>query len=274
MDVESMKHSIREAPPHPFLVDAEEIRQLAEYFEGRSAQGVLKWAIDRFQERFALVTSFQLAGTVLIDMASRLDREFRVVTIDTGRLPQGTYELIDRLRERYQISVELIMPDPEVVQKMVLQHGVNLFYRDVALRQFCCHVRKVLPLLKVLEGLGAWGAGLCRGQSHTRRHIRKVELDHEHGGIIKINPLADWSQRDLWIYTRNHDVPYHSLYDQGYTTIGCSPCTRPILEGEDLRSGRWWWEEKGTPKECGMHCSLETGVEDRLVALTELGIRG
>ena len=269
MDVRDMKSSMQAVAAHPQLIGQDEIRQLAEYFEGRPPGDVLDWAMDRFQKRFALVTSFQLAGTVLIDMASRLNREFRVVIIDTGRLPQETYKLIDRVRERYQVSVELVMPDPELVQKMVVQHGVNLFYRDVARRQLCCHVRKVLPLLNVLEGLEAWGAGLRRGQSSTRQHIQKVELDDEHGGIVKINPLADWSQQDLWTYTRSHDVPYHSLYDRGYSSIGCAPCTRPVEDGKGLRSGRWWWEEEGVPKECGMHCSLETGVEDRLVALTD-----
>jgi phosphoadenylyl-sulfate reductase (thioredoxin) len=135
---------------------------------------------------------------------------------------------------------------------------VDLFYREVPLRLLCCQIRKVLPLRRALAHLDAWVTGLRREQWATRSNIRKIELDHDHGGIVKINPLADWTKEEVWEYIQAYAVPSHPLYERGYTSIGCAPCTRPIQPGEDPRAGRWWWE-KGAPKECGMHCAIETG---------------
>ena len=150
---------------------------------------------------------------------------------------------------------------------MVTKHGNNLFYRDVNLRLLCCQVRKVLPLRRALMNFDGWVTGLRRDQWATRSNIRKIEIDHDHGGIVKIAPLADWTEDEVWDYIRANDVPYNALYDKGFPSIGCAPCTRPIKPGEDPRSGRWWWET-GAPKECGMHCSIETGgFEHELAAL-------
>lgn len=143
---------------------------------------------------------------------------------------------------------------------MVRRYGPNLFYRDVQLRLLCCHVRKVQPLCQALATLDAWITGLRREQSPTRTSIRAIELDHEHGGLVKVNPLVNWTEQQVWDYIRTHAVPHHPLYQQGYTSIGCAPCTRPTTAGEDPRAGRWWWET-GIPKECGMHCA---GESDRL----------
>jgi thioredoxin-dependent adenylylsulfate APS reductase len=178
--------------------------------------------------------------------------EVRVFTVDTGRLPPETYEMIDRVREHYGIDIEVYYPDQNELSQMVTQHGANSFYRSVSLRLFCCEIRKVRPLNRVLQGLEAWITGLRSSQSQTRSTLRKVEVDREHGDIIKINPLADWTRQQVWDYIHEYDVPYNRLYDQGYTSIGCAPCTRSVIPGEDERAGRWWWEN-GVPKECGIH---------------------
>ena len=147
------------------------------------------------------------------------------------------------------------------------KHGPNLFYRSVENRLLCCQVRKVLPLQRHLAGLDAWITGLRRDQWATRSDIRKVEIDHDHGAIVKLNPLAEWTEDEVWDYVREHELPYNPLYDKGYTSIGCAPCTRPTQPGEDLRAGRWWWETNA-PKECGIHCAIETGgLEHELRAL-------
>jgi phosphoadenosine phosphosulfate reductase len=152
--------------------------------------------------------------------------------------------------------VEFEFPDREAVEKMVLSGGPNLMYRSVEARLSCCEIRKVEPLKRKLATLDAWVAGLRRDQWKTRKSIAKVELDKDHGGIVKINPVADWSHDDAWDYVRKHEVPYHELFDRGYTSIGCAPCTRPVDPGEDERAGRWWWEQD-TDKECGIHCSVQ-----------------
>jgi phosphoadenosine phosphosulfate reductase len=218
---------------------------------------ILRWAFNCFpSERIAVCTSFQVDGVVVLDMAWRINRHVRVFTIDTGRLPQETYELIDEVRQRYQIEVEVYAPDAADIANLVRRDGPNLFYRSVRLRLACCHVRKVEPLTRVLASLDAWITGLRRDQCNTRARIRPVEMDSEHRGVIKINPLANWSEEQVWAYVRANRVPYHRLYDRGYRSIGCAPCTRPVGAGEAPRAGRWWWET-GAPKECGMHCATE-----------------
>ncbi len=241
------------------LMDDYEAGELSVFFEDKEPEDVLEWAFERFgPERFALVSSFQAEAVVLIDMAWRINDQVRVVTVDTGRLPQETYELIDRVRDEYGIPIEVVVPNSRMTQKMVSRNGVNLFYKSVEMRLLCCHVRKVLPLTGILEELDGWATGLRRGQWATRGNIRKVDIDHDHGGLVKVSPLADWSDDAVWEYIRDNDVPYHALYDKGFTSIGCAPCTRPVEPGQDARSGRWWWEN-GAPKECGMHCPIETG---------------
>ena len=241
------------------LIDELEAGELSVAFEGEEPETLLVWALDRFAPRIALSTAFQIDGVALIDMCYRIDPEIRVFSVDSGRLPQETFELIERLGERYPgLDLELLSPSAEHVQRMVGRHGPNLFYRQVELRLLCCRVRKVLPLTRYLAGLDAWITGLRRDQWASRSDIRKVEIDHDHGGIVKLNPLAEWTEEEVWDYVRANDVPYHPLYDRGYTSIGCAPCTRPTAPGEPARAGRWWWEENA-PKECGIHCAIETG---------------
>ncbi len=229
-----------------------EIAAAAERLEACSAQEVLAWAVATFGDHCAIVTSFQREGMIIIDMALRLDRSVRVLTIDTGRLPAETYEMIDTVRARYGVEVEVITPDSASLEAMQTLHGPNLFRRDRALRRLCCHVRKVEPLERALEGLGAWSTGLRRDGGLARAGIAKVELDEAHGGIVKLNPLADWTRERVAAYTASRDLPEHPLYAEGYTSIGCAPCTRPVSAGEHERAGRWWWEADEL-RECGLH---------------------
>lgn len=235
-------------------ISGAEIERLAREAESWSAQDVLRWTLKTFGNRIALSTSFQAEGMVLLDMAHKINPNVRVFTIDTGRLPQETYELIERVRERYQISIEVYYPNADELSQMVTKHGLNLFYRSVSLRVLCCELRKVKPMQRALTKYDAWITGLRRGQSDTRKAIAKIELDQTHQGKVKVNALADWTEKQVWDYIRDNDVPYNELYDKGYTSIGCAPCTRAIQPGEDPRAGRWWWE-KGIPKECGIHMS-------------------
>lgn len=252
--------SEREPIHEPTLPVVEEeaawVHEAAGRFEHATAQELLAWALDRFHPRMAISAAGGLDGMVLIDMAWRINPEVRVFTLDTGRLPAETYSLFERIRERYGIQVEFEFPDRLEVERLMKQHGPNLMYRSLDLRLECCEVRKVEPLKRKLATLDAWVAGLRREQWRTRRSIAKVELDRDHGGIVKINPLADWTLDRVRDYIDQHDVPYHELFDHGYTSIGCAPCTRAVMPGEPERAGRWWWEQD-TDKECGIHCSVQ-----------------
>lgn len=223
-----------------------------EQLESKTAKQILAWALDRFHPRLALASSFGAEDVVLIDLLAELDPRARVFTLDTGRLPAETYALIDRIRERYGLAIEVYVPRAEILEPLVRERGVNLFYRSVEDRKRCCEARKVEPLGRALAGLDAWITGLRREQSVTRTEVRKVEVDPGHGGILKINPLADWTWDQVWAYIRARGAPYNVLHDRGYPSIGCAPCTRAVAPGEDLRSGRWWWERPET-KECGLH---------------------
>lgn len=241
------------------LLDELDAGELSVRFEGEEPQALLEWALDEFDQGIAISTAFQIDGSVLIDMAYAIDPAVRVFSIDTGRLPEATLQFAETLHERYPgLNLELLEPDPEHVQRLVERKGPDLFRNSVEDRLLCCNVRKVQPLTKQLDGLDAWITGLRRDQWATRTNIRKVEIDHDHGAIVKLNPLAEWTGRQVWGYLRDNEVPVHPLYAKGFTSIGCAPCTRAVEPGEDERAGRWWWETNA-PKECGMHCSIEHG---------------
>jgi thioredoxin-dependent adenylylsulfate APS reductase len=223
--------------------------------ESLPADQLLAWAIERSGRRFAVVTSFQAEGIVVLDLARRLDPGVRVLTLDTGRLPEETYQVIEAVRTGMGLRVEVITPDPADVAAMVAGHGPNLFHKDPALRRLCCHIRKVAPLDRALAGVEAWATGLRRDGGPARAGTPKAEVDGAHGGIVKLNPLADWTRDQVWAYVRSHRLPVNPLYDRGYTSIGCAPCTRPTSPGEDERAGRWWWEAD-TDRECGLHTRL------------------
>jgi phosphoadenosine phosphosulfate reductase len=240
-------------------LDDLEAGELSVDFEGEEPQALIEWGLQRFSPHIAISTAFQIDGVAVLDMAYELDPEIRVFSVDTGRLPAETHDLIRRLRARYpRMQLDLLAPDKVEVARMVSRRGIDLFRRSVDDRLLCCNIRKVRPLTRHLAGLDAWITGLRRDQWASRAEIRKVEIDHDHGAIIKLNPLAEWTEDEVWDYVREREILYHALYDQGYTSIGCAPCTRAVKAGESGRAGRWWWETNA-PKECGMHCAIETG---------------
>ncbi len=221
-------------------------------FEKKTAEEILAWAFKEFHPKITLASSFGAEDVALIDMIVKITPKARVFTLDTGRLPQETYDLMDKIRDKYKIQIETYFPDAAAVEKMVNQKGYNLFYQSIANRKECCGARKVEPLKRALKGLKAWITGLRREQSVTRTGVAKVEIDDTHGGIYKINPLADWTRQEVWDYIKKNGVPYNKLHDKGYLSIGCDPCTRAVKPGEDERAGRWWWE-RPDQKECGIH---------------------
>ncbi|HSP96475.1 MAG TPA: phosphoadenylyl-sulfate reductase [Candidatus Dormibacteraeota bacterium] len=231
---------------------------LSRTFDDKPAEEILRWGLDTFAPRIALSASFgSPEGMVLLDMMHTIDpARTRVFTIDTGRLHQETYDLMDRVRTRYEVEVEVYFPRPEAVQAMVREHGLNLFYDSVELRRKCCGVRKVEPLERALADLDAWIAGLRPEQSVTRGDVRAVEIDEVHGGRIKLNPLVRWTREDVMAYVERNHVPVNRLHDEGYPSVGCVPCTRSIQPGEDERAGRWWWEN-ADQRECGIHVGYE-----------------
>ena len=188
----------------------------------------------------ALASSFGAEDMVLTDLIARHALPIGVFTLDTGRLPGETYALIDRVREHYGLPVDVYYPERRTLEAYVRNNGINAFYRSVELRQGCCAIRKTEPLGRALAGKRAWLTGLRKAQSVTRSEVAIEEVDATHG-IAKFNPLAEWSDTDVWGYIRAHKVPYNPLHDRGYSSIGCAPCTRAIEPGEDIRAGRWWW---------------------------------
>lgn len=221
--------------------------------EEASATDILAWAFETYGSDFAVSTSFQAEGMVIVDMASRLVKNPRVITLDTGRLPGETYQMIETVHDRYGIRVEMVCPDGRELESMLALHGPNLFYRETPRRMLCCEIRKVRPLARKLKELKAWAVGLRRSQNESRANVLKVDRDAQ---PVKLSPLADWTSAQVGDYIRLHDVPRHPLYAQGYSSIGCAPCTRAIEPGEDERAGRWWWEQDAQ-KECGIHFTAD-----------------
>jgi phosphoadenosine phosphosulfate reductase len=242
--------------------------------EHHSAEALLLWAIDTYGQGFAIACSFQKEDLVMVDMAARVlaghahpaagdgvAGRFRLFTLDTGRLHEETYQMMEEVRRRYGIVVETVFPDREEVERMVSAHGPNLFYMSQESRHLCCDTRKTRPLGRKLGELRAWATGLRREQSATRSHVPKVE---EVNGVVKLSPLADWTAAQVEEYTRRNGLPVHPLYARGYASIGCAPCTRAIQPGEDERAGRWWWEQSN--KECGIHFTSDGSVRSGLAA--------
>ena len=198
-----------------------------------------------------LANSLGAEDMVLTDMIARDALDIDIFSLDTNRLPPETYDLMARLELRYGRHLRYYYPRHEAAEAYTRAHGINGFYDSVELRRACCEARKVEPLRRALTGRKAWITGLRSAQSPTRNALPEHEFDATHG-LEKFSPLADWSVREVWAYIRLHDVPYNALHDRFYPSIGCAPCTRAISPGEDLRAGRWWWENADT-KECGLH---------------------
>ena len=217
------------------------------------AREILTYAVENFHPRLALSASFGAPeGMVLLDLMHQIEPTSRVFVLDTGRLPQATYDLIDRVRDRYGKPVEMLFPRFEDVEKITQAHGANLFYESIEKRKLCCQIRKVEPMRRYLAGLDAYVTGLRRDQNVTRTHTPKALIDEAYGGVVKLNPIAGWSQDEVWDYVREHQIPVNRLHKSGYPSVGCDPCSRAIRPGEDIRAGRWWWESQDT-KECGLH---------------------
>jgi len=227
------------------------------------ANRVIESAVREFGTNLAVLTSFQREGMVIVDMVQKFAPAIPILTIDTHRLPPATHDMIRFVEQRYGIAVEHILPDAGEVASMVEAHGRDLFRDSYPQRLLCCQVRKVRPLERRMRGVAAFFAGLRRAQSESRGDIEVVDRSST---PVKISPLADWTAEDVLDYTHEHELPEHPLYGQGYTSIGCDPCTRPVQPGEEERAGRWWWETDEA-KECGLHFSPDGRVERKVDVL-------
>jgi len=233
----------------------EQINQLNK--DLKTPQQVLKWAIDNLYPKLGMASSFGAEDVAVIDMMMKINPKTRIFTLDTGRLNQETYDVMDEIRDKYNINIEVMFPDQNEVEQMVRVNGMNLFYQSMGNRKLCCGIRKVHPLNKMLAKLDGWITGLRNDQTQNRAGSKKIEIDEQHNDMIKINPIIDWSWDQTWDYIKSNNIPYNKLHDKGYPSIGCEPCTRAIKPGEPLRAGRWWWESD-PEKECGLHADHGT----------------
>lgn len=233
-------------------VDKDKIAQLNVKFSSATAEDVLAYFLSTYKGRIALSSSLSYEDQVLTRMIVSTDKEAcRIFTLDTGRLFPETYQLIDATSMTYGVPIEVFSPDYREVQRMVREEGINLFYNSIESRRRCCQIRKLEPLMRAFQGLDVWVCGLRRQQSLTRKDMQVVEWDDMHQ-LIKVNPLIAWTEQQVKDYIHKYHVPYNKLHDHGYPSIGCEPCTRAIKPGEDIRSGRWWWESP-EHRECGLH---------------------
>ncbi|MBS1767782.1 MAG: phosphoadenylyl-sulfate reductase [Acidobacteria bacterium] len=231
-----------------------EVKALNAQFEGSPPEDLLGFASTSFGQALAFACSMGMEDAVLLEMASHLDLKPRVFFLDTGRLHSETYDTLARLQVRYGMRIETYAPDAAALEAFVNARGINAFYESLEDRKACCAIRKVEPLGRALRGAGAWITGLRREQAPTRSGLAPFEVDWEHGGILKVNPLINWTFAEVHAYAISREIPINPLHAIGYPSIGCAPCTRPILEGEDMRAGRWWWESP-EHKECGLHAA-------------------
>jgi phosphoadenosine phosphosulfate reductase len=223
-----------------------------ERFKNSTVYEVLNFFLQDFKGRIAFASSLGAEDQVLTHLIASIDPTAKIFTLDTGRLFPETYDLIDRTNSRYKIKMEIYFPEAKRLEQMVHEKGINLFYESVENRKLCCHIRKIDPLRRALEGTEIWITGLRRDQSQSRNTMALVETDEGNNGILKLNPLIDWTEEMVWNFIREDNIPYNKLHDTGFPSIGCQPCTRAIKPGEDIRAGRWWWEMEGK-KECGLH---------------------
>ncbi len=229
----------------------DKIDELNNRFATASPQEMIGWFISEYHGTVAFSSSFGAEDQVLTAIIADISRDVRFFTLDTGRLFQETYDVMNITEHKYGIRFALFFPDAARVEDMVKNYGINLFYERLEYRRLCCAVRKTEPLKRALIGVHVWITGQRKDQSVTRLGTGKIEWDTVNQ-VIKLNPLADWSNEDVWAYLKAEKIPYNELHDKGYPSIGCQPCTRAILPGEDLRAGRWWWELPEF-KECGLH---------------------
>lgn len=229
----------------------EDISSLNNELKDANPQEIIKNVVDRFNQKIALSSSMGAEDQVLTDMLLKIEPNARIFTLDTGRLFAETYDLIDRTSRKYKKKIEVLFPDYKRVEAMVNTKGINLFYESIQNRKECCHIRKIEPLQRAFAGLDAWICGLRASQAVTRKDIDVIEWD-ANNKLVKVNPLARWTEEQVWEYIHANRVPYNVLHEKGFPSIGCQPCTRVVAKGEDVRAGRWWWENPDT-KECGLH---------------------
>lgn len=233
------------------MKDQIKIQEWNQRFSDNTPEEVLNYFLDEFRGKIALSTSMGLEDQVLTHMVQAINPETNIFTLDTGRLFPETYDLIDRTSKKYNLNINIYFPERDEVELMVAEKGVNLFYDSIENRKQCCGVRKLKPLTRALSNLDVWITGLRKEQSITRNEVNIIEWDGLNN-LLKINPLINWTEQDVWDYIEKFSIPINPLHSKGFASIGCQPCTRAILEGEDIRAGRWWWEDPET-KECGLH---------------------
>ena len=229
----------------------EKVQEINQLLSGKTSTEVLKWFLTEFNGKVAFSTSLGVEDQVITHIIAGIDKSAGIFTLDTGRVFPETYDLMDITAKKYNLTIRVMFPDASKVEEMVNAKGINLFYESIENRKHCCNIRKIEPLKRAFSGLDAWICGLRREQSVTRKDLQLVEWD-EMNGLIKVNPLIDWTEEQVWDFIKLYNVPYNKLHDDGFPSIGCQPCTRAILPGEDVRAGRWWWENPET-RECGLH---------------------
>ncbi len=227
------------------------IEDLNEDLKNATSREVIRFFLEHYKGRIAFASSLGAEDQVITEMIADIDKQARIFMLDTGRLFQETYDLLDITTKRYKINIKVYYPDTSSVEEMVSVKGINLFFNSVEDRKLCCSIRKVMPLIRALENVDFWISGLRKNQSVTRKDAAVVEWD-EVNNKIKVNPLVNWTESNVWDYIKTKNIPYNRLHDKAYPSIGCQPCTRAVKPGDDVRSGRWWWEEP-TLKECGLH---------------------
>ncbi len=227
------------------------IEQWNKDFSNQSPVEILRFFLGHFKNNIALSSSLGLEDQVLTKMIAEIDTSTKIFTLDTGRLFPEIYDLISTTSNKYKVNINVFFPDADEVEQMVADKGINLFYNSISNRKLCCYVRKIRPLERAINGLDAWITGIRRDQSVTRNSLNLVQWD-ENNELLKINPLVNWSEQEVKDYIDAHNIPINPLHSKGFASIGCHPCTRAIEEGEDVRAGRWWWENPET-KECGLH---------------------
>ena len=230
----------------------EAIENIADEMQNASAKDILQWGIDVLGiSHFALASSMGAEDQVLTYIFTQLNAKARIFSLDTGRLHQETYSVMSKSMQKYGFCYEVLFPNRVAIEETVSKYGPNFFYESIENRHLCCNIRKVEPLKRKLSELDGWVTGLRRQQAVTRTHLPKIEWD-DANNMVKLNPLADWSEEQVWQFIQEHQIPYNVLHDKGFASIGCAPCTRAIAKGEDIRAGRWWWENP-EQKECGLH---------------------
>ncbi len=243
-------------------VTMQQARQWSARFYEERPEAVLRWALSEFHPDIAFASSFGMEDIVLIAMMADIRSDARIFALDTGRLHEETYETAEAVRRKLGVRIEWHFPERAAVEELERSKGPYSFRESLENRHECCRIRKVEPLSRALAGLSAWVTGQRREQAVTRRSLEILEVDEAHGKILKLNPLASWTEGDVKEYIRKRGLPVNRLHDAGYPSIGCSPCTRPVAPGEDPRAGRWWWE-RPEHKECGLHAGNAGGKDRR-----------